>query len=532
MYFRLPIFLIVLMAALTPLPASTVLAATQFPPDTTCQYGCTLTINHQLDGTRMHAWLLPANVPPPFFFFTLWVVDGDTVGTVPNLVHTFQDSGLHTICATYPTGDFSPETCTVCKAIEVKTACVVAIPDTLTPCPEYYEPVCGCDGVTYDNTCFAQNWGGLTTWAPGACGSACNDLYVQFEGFNSGGSLTVWNFNSTVALPGGTATAYLWDFGNGATATDPAPTINFEQPGDYAVCLTVWASALDGSACVHTVCQTVHVPEALCIDPAIIDPDKACPAVYEPVCGCDGVTYPNACEAQYRYGLTEWTPGVCPNSCFNPEWISYLVLCTADYDPVCGCDNRTYSNDCIALYLNGITSWTKGVCCPADGCRALFSLDKQAGRTVVLRDLSVNAESWLLDMGDGARYGGDFDTLTHTYATPGIFQVCLEISNFAGTCTDTYCELVDFRVTAAEDPVSPDQINVYPNPATNEVWVQAGDVRVERALLFDVLGKVVLSREPADNTFSMDISGLPSGVYWLGLDIGKSRVTKRVLVSR
>ncbi len=531
MYKRFPIFLTALVSALMPFLMPSSLAASTFPPDTTCQYGCTLKIDHQLEGTRMHARLLPAYDPVPFFFYTIWVVDGDTVGTEPDLVHVFQDSGMHTVCATYPTGDFTAETCTVCKVVEVNSICVVATPDTLTPCPEYYQPVCGCDGVTYDNPCFAKNWGGLSTWAPGACGSACNDLYVHFEGFNSGGSLTVWTFNPTVVLPGGTATAYLWDFGNGTTATDPAPTINFEQPGDYAVCLTVWASALDGSACVHTVCQTVHVPETLCIDPANIDPDKACPAVYDPVCGCDGVTYPNACEAQYRYGVTEWTPGVCPNSCFNPEWISYLVLCAADYDPVCGCDNRTYSNECIALYLNGITSWTKGACCPADGCRALFDLEKQGGQTVVLRDLSVNAESWYLDMGDGTKYG-PFDTLTHTYAAPGIFQVCLEISNFAGNCTDKYCELVDLRVTGVDDPVDPDQVNVYPNPATDKVWVQSIDKPVGRVTLFDLMGKTMLSMEPADDTFSMDLSGLPAGVYLLGLEMGKTWVTKRILVSR
>ena len=61
-------------------------------------------------------------------------------------------------------------------------------------------------------------------------------------------------------------------------------------------------------------CSSEDSDENTCVDESKIDEFVVCIEIYEPVCGCDGITYPNICYASSVGGVTTFIDGVCSKS--------------------------------------------------------------------------------------------------------------------------------------------------------------------------------------------------------------------------
>ena len=54
----------------------------------------------------------------------------------------------------------------------------------------------------------------------------------------------------------------------------------------------------------------IDVLQRICIDEDKIDEEAVCIEIYQPVCGCNAKTYSNTCYAK-RAGLISWKDGEC-----------------------------------------------------------------------------------------------------------------------------------------------------------------------------------------------------------------------------
>ncbi len=88
------------------------------------------------------------------------------------------------------------------------------------------------------------------------------------------------------------------------------------------------------------------------------DNNKICTLEYSPVCGIDEVTYSNKCMAN---DVEIIYFGECSNINICSEESKNATMCTLEYSPVCGNDNNTYSNKCVACFAK-IDYYLDGEC--------------------------------------------------------------------------------------------------------------------------------------------------------------------------
>jgi len=104
-----------------------------------------------------------------------------------------------------------------------------------------------------------------------------------------------------------------------------------------------------------------------------------------------------------------------------------------------------------------------------------------------------------------------------------------------GTINSVKLQICNIQVPLAIEDTTFSNLKIYPNPTTGFVNIDLGNQNLESnsiVKLFDIQGRMILTKEMKTAIDNVNISNLSDGVYLITIENGSSRTTKKIVLAR
>ncbi|MEM7036072.1 MAG: PKD domain-containing protein, partial [Bacteroidota bacterium] len=258
----------------------------------------------------------------------------------------------------------------------------------------------------------------------------CDSIYVQcgtqqpscdadFSYVDSSGTV-FFNDQSTASSA---IIGWYWDFNDGNVSSAQNPAHTYQNSGTYYPCLTIFTA----DSCYDTHCDTVVVNNCVCG-----------PASFTYTINGNTVSFQNT--SQGCYASSGWVfSGAGSSSQTNPT----ITFPGPGSYSACLCIYDAAGNICDIVCQTVVIA----------GCNANANFTyTQNGSTFNFSNVPSPGSFLWWNFGDGNT--STTSNPTHTYTTPGTYNVCLIVQDSAFYCVDTICQTVTVTGCAANASIS------------------------------------------------------------------------------
>ena len=293
--------------------------------------------------------------------------------------------------------------------------------------------------------------------------------------------------------------------------------------------------------------------QSACIDSSLISPNVICTSVFEPVCGCDQVTYNNACEAVNYYGVSSFTPGPCnPTSCqadfYHVDsacFVEYYGSGASSYEWYFGdgtssqgayafhnyTNNGFYTTCMYAYDSQGVLCdtvcqeiYVQG-CGQVNLCDAGFQYSSDSICNYTFYGYGATTYEWWYD--DMVFVG---ETVSVNISTNSSLNLCMYAFDEQGALCDTICETFTCNMTGIDDmDVQSPLLTVYPNPSNDGYFNVNYEGQITALICRDLSGRAIAIPIDLERGI-VDASSLEYGKYFLQIQSNEKTFFESVVV--
>ena len=153
-----------------------------------------------------------------------------------------------------------------------------------------------------------------------------------------------------------------------------------------------------------------------------------------------------------------------------------------------------------------------------------YTADTTDPLTIHFTDLSYyEPTDWDWDFGDASGQSRERHP-SYTFASPGVYEVCLEVQN--GNGESTACQTLFLGVTSNVDVLLKNKLSIYPNPTTGQLMIDTKLFYVNQKTVhvYDLLGKQMIQAPLQDDLTTISMGHLAKGMYFVEIRVKGQRV--------